>query len=332
MGIPAIVTAGDGQASRAVYGQSKVFLELAGLPLVAHVVRALQQVPEVDEVWVVGDLGRLRAALERTEVEASLTKPLHLIPQHRHLWENCWQAYRHCLSGSTLAGRDPQSEEDLDRRLLYLSGDLPFATPQEISSFIERSLALEADYTVGLVEDHALAGFLPASTGGPGIEVAYFNLREARYRQNNLHLCRPGRLRNRHYIEEMYQHRHQRELGNMVKLALRLLVARQGGLTILFFYALMHLAGVLDRHGLASLADRVRRMVGIERAERAAGRLLGTRFRFVVTDVGGCAIDVDTEREYDACCERYDEWCRSQTERAEKLHGPPALGAGAERR
>ena len=48
MGIPAIVTAGDSRAAKAVYGQSKVYLEVAGLPLVAHVVRTLQDCPEVD--------------------------------------------------------------------------------------------------------------------------------------------------------------------------------------------------------------------------------------------------------------------------------------------
>ena len=60
--IPAIVTAGDSRAAKAVYGKSKIYLELDGLPLVAHVVRTLQSVPEVDAVWVVGDLAKLEQA------------------------------------------------------------------------------------------------------------------------------------------------------------------------------------------------------------------------------------------------------------------------------
>ena len=47
--VPAIVTAGDGSAARAVYGQSKVYLELGGEPLVVHVVRALQAAPEIEK-------------------------------------------------------------------------------------------------------------------------------------------------------------------------------------------------------------------------------------------------------------------------------------------
>ncbi|MCZ6463189.1 MAG: hypothetical protein O7A09_02540 [Proteobacteria bacterium] len=45
MSIPAIVTAGDGHAAKRVYGESKVYLELGGRPLVAQVVATLQRVP-----------------------------------------------------------------------------------------------------------------------------------------------------------------------------------------------------------------------------------------------------------------------------------------------
>ena len=61
--VPAIVTAGDSRAAKAVYGKSKVYLEVDGLPLVAHAVRVLQDCPEISAVWVVGDPGRLEAAL-----------------------------------------------------------------------------------------------------------------------------------------------------------------------------------------------------------------------------------------------------------------------------
>ena len=36
---------------------------------------------------------------------------------------------------------------------------------------------------------------------------------------------------------------------------------------------------------------------------------------------GGAAIDVDTEAEYDAVCERYEEWRALQGERARQFYG-----------
>jgi hypothetical protein len=66
----------------------------------------------------------------------------------------------------------------------------------------------------------------------------------------------------------------------------------------------------------------------MERVERIISKLLDTRFRFITVETGGAAIDVDTEAEYDAVRERYQEWRSLQEKRATALYG--ALSAGAE--
>jgi GTP:adenosylcobinamide-phosphate guanylyltransferase len=323
VGIAAIVTAGDQRAAKAVYGESKVFLEVAGRPLVAHTVVTLQDVPEIDEVWVVGNRARLEAVFAEPGVAARIVKPLFLVEQHRNLLENAWETYRHVLARSTEKVRDPRDDE-LDTPVLYLSGDLPFATPQEISAFIEASAALDCDYACGLTTDEALADFRPKGPGETGIEVAYFNLREGRLRQSNLHYAAPARLGNRHRIEDMYEHRHQREFWNMAVLAWKLFFSRAGGPLIVFLYGVMHLAGWLDRWGAHRAADRIRGYVTLARNEAVVSRVLDTRFRFVVTRAGGCAIDVDTDEEYDAVREHFEAWRAAQCARAEALYGPVA--------
>lgn len=327
MGIPAIVTAGDRRAAKSVYGESKVYLEVEGRPLVAHVVDVLQYVPEIDEVWIIGNAERLRAVFP-DDVVAGLAKPLHIIEQFRNLFENCWESYRRALPGAPPEGRDPEGE-DLDFQVLYLSADLPFAMPQEISDFIRKGQALGADYALGLVPSESLDAFLPAVAGGVGIEVAYFNMREGRLRQSNLHLARPGRMGARELIEEMYEHRHQQRTWNMFALGYKLLASDGGGLRVAFFYALIHLGGLADRYGLRRLADWFRRVNTLARTEDAISRILKTKYRFVLTDVGGCAIDVDTEQEYDAVKARFNEWTEAQRARAVKLHGELALPAVA---
>jgi CTP:molybdopterin cytidylyltransferase MocA len=324
MSIPALVAAGDQSAAKAVYGESKVFLELDGRPLVAHVVACLQRVPEVSEVWVVGDAKRLQGIFERAEIRREIVKPLHILEQFRNLYENCWQGYRRLLPGAGPEGRDPGSD-DLDRAVLYLSGDMPFATPQEISLFVRRGRELGCDYGAGIVSEESMGGFLPATPGGPGVRMASFNLREGRFRQSNLHLVKPARLGNRHYIEDMYEHRHQRELGQILALAWTLLTSERGGLRVLSYYALMHLAGLADRRGWRRLADGVRRWIPVARVERSCSDLLRTDFRFVVTEIGGCALDIDNEHDYDVSRQRFDEWRAAQRAAAERLYGPLAL-------
>ena len=325
MGVPAIVTAGDGRAAKAVYGESKVFLPVAGRPLVARTVATLQAVPEISEVWVVGNRERLEAVFRDPALQSELRKPLYVVAQGRNLLENCWESYRRILSGDPALGRDPVGEE-LDRFVFYVSGDLPFATAQEISAFVRQALALpDCDYALGLVPEEALADFRPAAPGELGFEVAYFNLREGRLRQSNLHLARPARLGNRHRIEDMYEHRHQREFWNMAVLAWKLFFSRAGGPWIVLLYLVMHAAGLAHRWGLRRLADRLRRLVTLARNEQVVSRVLDTRFRFVVTEAGGCAIDVDTEADYDAVRAGFDRWWALQQGRAEALYGPIAL-------
>jgi GTP:adenosylcobinamide-phosphate guanylyltransferase len=331
VGIPAIVTAGDTRAAKAVYGESKIFLEVAGRPMVAHVVAALQRVPEVSEVWVVGNRERLRPVLDAPELQAELTKPLFLVEQLRNLMENSWETFRRFLARDTEAGCDPVGDQ-LDQAVLYLSGDLPFATPQEISAFIAQSSAAGCNYALGLVPDDSLEDFEPTASGEPGIEVAYFNLREGRLRQSNLHWARPARIGNRYRIEDMYEHRHQREFWNMAILAGKLFWSRAGGPMIVFFYTVMHLAGVFDRWRLRWLSDWLRQCVTLPLSERVVGRVLDTNFRFIITEAGGCAIDVDTEEEYDVVRERFESWKKAQQARAEAIYGPiplPATASGA---
>ena len=324
--LPAIVLAGDRRAAKAVYGESKVYLEIAGKPLVAHVVEVLQAVPEVSEVWVVGDAERLGALFDEPAQRSRIQKPLHIVEQLRSLYENGWQTYRRLLPAAGPHGRDPE-EADLDLRVLYLSGDLPFATPQEISTFVRRAVASGRSYVLGLVTSDSLTSFQPGTPGGPGIEPEFFHLKEGRFRQSNLHLLKPARILNRFYVEEMYEHRYQREWGNIAALAWRLLTSEQGGLVVMAYYALMHLALMANRLGLGRLADRIRSWVPSHRIERGCSELLRAEFCFEFTEAGGCAVDIDNEAEYDAARERYAEWHAAQAKRAVDLYGPIPLGA-----
>jgi hypothetical protein len=324
--LPAVVAAGDRRAAKAVHGESKPYLTLAGRPLVAHVVVLLQAVPEVSEVWVVGDAARLEALFAEPALRATLRKPLHVVPQFRNLYENGWETYRRLLPGAGPEGRDP-GPDDADLPVLYLSADIPFATPQEISAFVRESLATGCDYALGLCSEESMRGFYPEAPGAPGIRMAYFNLREGRFRQSNLHLVRPARLGNRHYVEDMYEHRYQREFGQMIALAWRLVRLEEGGLTVLFYFALLQLASIADRRGWRRIADWLRRRIPIRRIEVGASRLLRTDFRFVVTEGGGCAVDLDNEHDYDVARVRFEAWREAQRTRVEAIYGPLALPA-----
>jgi GTP:adenosylcobinamide-phosphate guanylyltransferase len=320
--VPAIVTAGDSRAAKAVYGKSKVYLEVEGLALVAHVVRTLQDCPEISAVWVVGDPARLETALGRKALTDTLCKPLHIVEQQRDLISNCWETYRRILEDDTTKGHDPESEADLDQEVLYLSGDIPLATPQELSTFVRRAQSVDADYMLGLCPAESFEAFRPRGEGDTGITVAYFNLVDGRFRQNNLHYARPGRIGRRERINEMYEMRHQRRFWNMFMLAMRLMLSRVGGLKIAVLFGFMHMAGVADRNGHPRIAGALARWVNLELNRKTIANILDTGFVFGVTESVGAALDVDTEEEYDAICEKYTDWIADQRDRSLLLHGP----------
>ena len=323
---PAVVAAGDSRAAKAVHGESKVFLEVAGHPLVVHVVRVLQDVPEIDAVWVVGNRARLEATFAVPEVQALLHKPIFFVEQRESLLANAWEAYRCILSGDPDQGREPETDADRDVEILFLSGDLPFATPQEMSAFIQQSRANGTIYTCGLTSEAALAPFRSDAVGGDGIDVAYFNLRDGRFRQNNLHYAKPARIGQLRAIEEMYAHRHQQKVMNMIGLAWQVLFANGGGARVVFFYMIMHLSGWADRKGWRRISDWLR-IVTMEANERAVGAMLQTDFCFEVMAVGGCGIDVDNEEEYAAVQKHFERWSAEQASLAEKIYGPVGLPA-----
>jgi hypothetical protein len=91
--------------------------------------------------------------------------------------------------------------------------------------------------------------------------------------------------------------------------------SERGGFTVLDYYGLMHLAGFLDRRGIRRIADRVRRWIPLARIELGCSTLLRGDFQFVVTEGGGCAVDIDNEHDYDVAAARYEEW-RKDSSRA----------------
>ena len=286
MQVQAVLVAGDRGASRAIGGRSKTFAEVAGKPMVVHVIESLVFTPEVREIYVVGHAERLERALVGygcLQLAATHGCPIHVVPQRNSLFENVWHSFLRTL---------PPGRPSEDHPILVVPTDIPVAIPEEISDFVAKALETGADYGLGLSPASSLERFAPTD-GGEGIRMAYFNLREGRFRQNNLHLVRPLRMGNRHYIQEMYENRYQKEVGSALRLGWRVLRSEFRNLWVLYYFGLLHIAGVLDRRGHRRWADRVRRHTPLERIEAAMSALLRTRVVCVTTELGGAALDID---------------------------------------
>jgi len=98
---------------------------------------------------------------------------------------------------------------------------------------------------------------------------------------------------------------------------------------VIYYYALMHLAGVADRNGWRWIADWLRDRIPMARIEKGCSALLRTRFRFIVTEGGGCAVDIDNEPDLAAARELFERWRAHQCARVESIYGPLPLSEHA---
>ena len=141
--------------------------------------------------------------------------------------------------------------------------------------------------------------------GRPGIQMAYFTLRDLRVRQNNLHLVKPLRLGNRHYVQKVYDFRYQREWRNILRLGWELGMTQNGSLRLAGYYLCLHAARFLTTLGLQHL--RLVRPFFLEMPVVASvlSQLLQTRLAAILTPYGGCALDVDNAEHYAAVCANF---------------------------
>lgn len=319
-----IIAAGNRQASRAVLGTNKILLPVAGAPVITHVLSAVERARCTDRIFVIGDTAQLEEALASPQSPFQGKRPLYLLEQYHTFYENVWQGFLHTLPdyAPETGWQGYLDRPEADKAALFMSGDIPLATPREIEAFVAACDLTRYDYFLGMTAEPVLRAYYPRH-GRPGIRMAYFNLRSLQMRQNNLHLVRPFRLGNRFYIEKMYEYRYQKEWHNILKLCWELIGRQRGSLRFVGAFLRLHVARLLARYGLRDF--RLARPFFLELPAVCSllSQLLGTRFAIVTTPYGGCTLDIDNAEHYAAICAYFTAWLSHQERLFQELKDNP---------
>lgn len=305
----AIVAAGDKGKSHPVLGRNKAFLEVDGLPVVARVVTALAESESVSEIYVAGPKGKLEEALSCERGCPEVGKPVHIFEQRSTLYENVWYTFLETLpeyrGGKSISeiAKGPAA----DTVVLIVAADTPLLTGAEVDEFVSRCDMDKHDYVVGVTPEESLEPFYPRG-GKPGIKLAYMYFNEGVMRQNNMHMVRPFKIENRHYMQTMYDLRYQKEFFNIVRLAWEILRREEGGWGALGYYLLLQLSLLFARLRLYFIEKMIRKVTHADSVARCISKLMKTRFGYVFTSLGGAALDIDRERDYEAMKSRFSEW------------------------
>ncbi len=314
-----IITAGDRGASRPVLQKNKVFLPIAGIPVINYVLSAVERARCTNRIIVVGDKARLEEALAMPNNPFKGHRPVTILEQGNTLYDNAWNGFLHTLPDYT-PGMDwhPYETTAADQAVLIMSGDIPLATPVEIDTFVESCDLTRYDYFIGLTAEPDLRPYYPQGDH-PGIRMTYFALREMQVRQNNLHLVKPFRVGHRQQIQRIYNARYQKEWRNFIKCFWHITTSNKTSLRPLWAFLALHAARTITRKGWQSNRFLQPFFLDLPMVASATSQLLRTRISAVLTRYGGCSLDVDNEEHYQAVCSNFHLWLKHQDTLAQEL-------------
>jgi|WetSurMetagenome_2_1015567.scaffolds.fasta_scaffold09133_3 hypothetical protein len=305
MKIDAAILIGDRGKIRPIQGGNKNFLDLNGLPLFFYPLKALEESQYVNRIFVVGDQDRIQKSIERNIRTLKDPEKIIFLEQRRNLFENAFVAFEKALEVERKNNRIPEWADE-EKAMLYMPGDTPLITHQEIDEFLEQCDVNSVDYSLGMSTEEGLMPFYPTREER-GIKMAYFYVKGKKYRQNNLHLIKPLKIKNRHNIQRLYDYRYQKQFIYFLKLFLefyRAHVQRRG----IYYFLILHLNLFLSRMGMESLTPPLRKMISVEDIEGVVRNFLGCRFKIVETKLTGAALDIDNERDYETMKIRFRFW------------------------
>ena len=309
--VDTIILAGEGSGSRKVAGKSKSSLIVEELPLLVHVIQALELVARVNRICIVGPKNAINEILANYSSELIGNKKILVTEQRGDLYQNFMVGL-----SSLIPEYQPGMEEEIpaikNKQVFTIPVDLPLISPKEIDEFLDNASKRDLDYCIGMTEEEYLRPFYPDGDR-PGIIMNLLHLKEGSFRLNNLHLARPFRIENRRFIEKLYQRRHQRRILNIVATLYDFIVTERMGLRPIGLFIMLEMSVLLRHLNMQGPLEIIRNRCLESSVTRYACKLLKTRVGIVKTTQGGCAIDIDSEDDFSTVQTRYREWHARQT-------------------
>lgn len=307
--VDAIILAGDRTASNNFAGKNKLLLEVNGIPLLMHVLSALDDVQRVDRIFIVGPEREIEALLANNSVLLDCHTTVHILEQSNTAYENFWSAFVDSID-SYKPGIEKEDATVADKVVLVVPSDIPFVSAAEINEFLDGCNMHRFDYCIGATAETRMQRFLPTADK-PGIEMSYLHLDCASLRLNNLHLIRPFSVMHRHYIETAYELRYQKKFFNVALVIWEMFRIPGFGGKAIATYCYYQLSMIFRALGWTRPLHWTRSKVTRAKVIHLACMLLGARVSIVETTIGGCVIDIDNAADYETIQQRFLEFCKT---------------------
>lgn len=311
--IDAIIAAGEKKGSHTVIQQNKAFLPLNGKPLIHYIIKALDQVSQINSIIIVGPIQKLNQHLIKTKLISKIQKEIIFVEEKSNILENAKAGFVASIKeiNDSTPFHQLKNTQYENKSVFYLPSDIPLVTSFEIIEFLSKADMDNYDYSIGLCNEKSLVNYYP-SDSSPGIRMSYFHIKEGRFRQNNFHLGKPLKVRNLMQIENMYEMRYQTKISNVIMTIFRLIKSNKKIYKSLWHYLLLQLGLFSYTYKLGTPYRAFTQINSIKSIINCINHLLGTRIEVVVTNYGGAALDCDNAESYKSISEMYNEWMSYQ--------------------
>lgn len=279
--------------ARQINGMNTAFLPLEGRPLLLYVLMALDRVPEITTITVIGSPKEIMRAIEQVIFEIPFQKKISVLEQKETLLESVSLTSTFVNGASSRA--DSHREKDVQEGLamlpepaLFLPANIPFVTSAEISTFIAAADMTQSDFCFSIVRGGTLT--FSDSEQAPHI---LFETEHASYHPGRLVLARPGQMADETSLQTLaalYQHSCQENPDQ------RLLEA------------------FLKSIGLPSGTQSGGTRAALSAIEEKATAFLKTRFRLIETVTAGNALPADDTGAYQFILRHFEAWRRHISE------------------
>lgn len=307
----AFVFACDPVPERQINGMNHAFLPLEGRPMFLYVLMALDRVPEITTITVIGSPKEIMRAIERVIFEIPFQKKIAVLEQKKTLLENVFLVSA-LVNGATTLGNDSSTSTQADPHrkkesqeglamlpepALFLPANIPFVTSAEISRFIAAADMTRSDFCFSIVR----ARLLTFSDSEPSPHVLY-ETEQGSYHPGRLVLTRPGQMADETSLKaiDALHHKNRQEDG-----------LHQNGLK-----PFLKLIGIPDETTTDSRPS-------LSAIEEKATVFLKTQFKLIETVTGGNALPADDTVSYQFILRHFEAWRKHistlKSEKGEKL-------------
>ncbi len=275
----AFVFANTQDPKQQINGINASFLPLAERPLLIYVLMALDRVPQIEKIIVIGATKEIMRAIESVIFEIPFQKRIVVAEEKEHFLESVFFAE----TESRKKGGVPDGLNMISEPALFLPGNIPFLTTAEVSRFILACDMTKADCYLSMIPGKATSFFRAEQTQTDLADGEKQDLSLGR-----LLLAKCDAIGDSDTIKQIEQHYKNRKIDQILRP--------------------LQLETLLNKIKISPTTKSSKINTSPSEIEKQVSTLLKTRFKLTQCATAGNALCAEDKKSYQFLLDHFEDW------------------------